>query len=120
MTAGLRAYVVDDEPGALKQVVQSLRSTGRVEVVGSATAADTALTEIPDRDVEVLFLDIHMPGTTGFELLERLTTSPATKAPSATAGQKRRPRRKSAAMAIPVGAQTGVITPCATDSSMPS
>lgn len=72
----LRAYVVDDEPGALRQVVQSLKSTGRVDVVGSATAADTALAEIPERDVEALFLDIHMPGTTGFELLERLTTSP--------------------------------------------
>lgn len=76
MTGALRAYVVDDEPGALKQVVQSLRSTGRVEIVGSATAAEDALAEIPDRDVEALFLDIHMPGITGFQLLERLTTSP--------------------------------------------
>ena len=74
MTARLRAYVVDDEPGALKQVVQSLKSTGRVEVVGTATAAQTALIEIPAREVEALFLDIHMPGMTGFELLERLRT----------------------------------------------
>jgi two-component system, LytTR family, response regulator len=76
MTGRLRAYVVDDEPGALKQVVQALRSTGRVEVVGSATTADIALADIPERNVEALFLDIHMPGTTGFELLERLTASP--------------------------------------------
>jgi len=45
-------------------------------VVGTATSAETALLEIPARDVEALFLDIHMPGMTGFELLERLTTSP--------------------------------------------
>jgi two-component system, LytTR family, response regulator len=76
MTGRLRAYVVDDEPGALKQVVQSLKSTGRVEVVGTATSAETALIEIPARDVEALFLDIHMPGMTGFELLQRLRTSP--------------------------------------------
>jgi len=76
VTARLRAYVVDDEPGALKQVVQSLRSTGRVEVVGTATSAETALIEIPAREVEALFLDIHMPGMTGFELLQRLTVSP--------------------------------------------
>src|SRR5262245_38742117 len=76
MTARLRAYVVDDEPGALKQVVQSLKSTGRVDVVGTATVAETALAEIPGGNVEVLFLDIHMPGLNGFELLERLTTSP--------------------------------------------
>ena len=76
MSGRLRAYIVDDEPGALKQVVQSLKATGRVDVVGTATSAETALIEIPARDVEALFLDIHMPGMTGFELLQRLTTSP--------------------------------------------
>jgi two-component system LytT family response regulator len=76
MSARLRAYVVDDEPGALRQVGGALRATGRVEVVGTATLAETALVEIPARHVEALFLDIHMPGTSGFELLERLTTSP--------------------------------------------
>jgi CheY-like chemotaxis protein len=76
MIGRLRAYVVDDEPGALKQVVQSLKSTGRVDVVGTATSAETALIEIPELDPEALFLDIHMPGMTGFELLQRLTVSP--------------------------------------------
>src|SRR5262249_23308956 len=76
MSGRLRAYVVDDEPGALKQVVQSLKTTGRVDVVGTATSAETALIEIPARGVEALFLDIHMPGMTGFELLQRLTASP--------------------------------------------
>jgi class 3 adenylate cyclase len=76
VTGRLRAYVVDDEPGALAQVVHTLESTGRVDVVGTATAAEAALAEIPDRDVEALFLDIHMPGITGFELLQRLSTSP--------------------------------------------
>jgi two-component system LytT family response regulator len=76
MTRRLRAYVVDDEPGALRQIVQSLRATGRVEVVGTATAAATALAEIAERDVDALFLDIHMPQLDGFELLRRLTTSP--------------------------------------------
>ena len=76
MSGRLRAYVVDDEPGALKQVVQSLKATGRVDVVGTATSAETALIEIPAREVEALFLDIHMPGMTGFEMLKRLTASP--------------------------------------------
>ena len=75
MTGRLRAYVVDDEPGALRQVTSSLKATGRVEVVGTATAAETALAEIPAHDVEALFLDIHMPGLSGFELLERLSAS---------------------------------------------
>jgi two-component system LytT family response regulator len=75
MSERLRAYVVDDEAGALKQVVQSLKATGRVDVVGTAGGAETALAEIPALGVEALFLDIHMPGMNGFELLERLTTS---------------------------------------------
>jgi len=76
MTGRLRAYVVDDEAGVLKQVVQSLKSTGRVDVVGTATSPETALIEIPERQVDALFLDIHMPEMTGFELLQRLTSSP--------------------------------------------
>jgi two-component system LytT family response regulator len=76
MSGRLRAYVVDDEPGAMKQVVQGLKATGRVDIVGTATSAETALIEIPAREVEALFLDIHMPGMTGFELLQRLTASP--------------------------------------------
>ena len=76
MSGRLRAYVVDDEPGALKQVVQSLKATGRVDVVGTATSAETALVDIPAREIDALFLDIHMPGMTGFDLLTRLTVSP--------------------------------------------
>jgi class 3 adenylate cyclase len=76
MTGRLRAYVVDDEPGALAQLAHTLEATRRVELVGTATNAATALAEIPQRDVEALFLDIHMPGTTGFELLQRLAASP--------------------------------------------
>ena len=76
MSGRLRAYVVDDEPGALKQVVQSLKATGRVDIAGTATSAETALVDIPTREVEALFLDIHMPGMTGFDLLRRLTVSP--------------------------------------------
>jgi hypothetical protein len=44
----------------------------------------------------------------------------ATKAPTATAGQYRNPRIRRAARAIPDGAHTGVMTPRATSSSIPS
>lgn len=76
MSGRLRAYVVDDEAGALKQVVQSLKATGRVEIVGTATSGENALVDIPTLAVDALFLDIHMPGMTGFDVLKRLTVSP--------------------------------------------
>jgi two-component system LytT family response regulator len=73
----LRAFVVDDEPLAVKRLIRLLNSTGRVDVTGSATDPHEALVALPDRPVDVLFLDIEMPGLTGFELLERLPSPPA-------------------------------------------
>ena len=44
----------------------------------------------------------------------------AANAPTATAGQNRPPRSSSATSAMPLGAQTGVITPCAIDRLIPN
>jgi len=68
----LRAYVVDDERLAVQRLTRLLEATGRVEVVGSATDPEDALTFLAHQPVDALFLDIQMPGLTGFELLERL------------------------------------------------
>jgi two-component system LytT family response regulator len=69
----LRAYVVDDERLAVERLARLLEATGRVEIAGSTTDPDAALAFLRARhDVDVLFLDIQMPGLTGFELLERL------------------------------------------------
>src|SRR5439155_21686595 len=70
MTGRLRAYVVDDEAGAVKQVVQSLKSTGRVDVVGTATSPETALIEVPERQVAAPFRDVHVPRMPGPEPLQ--------------------------------------------------
>jgi len=49
-----------------------LNATGRVTIVGSQTDPEAALAFLRDTPVDLLFLDIQMPGLTGFELLERL------------------------------------------------
>ena len=72
----LRAYIVDDELLAVKRLTRLLEATGRVEVAGSTTDPEAALTFLQRNPVDVLFLDIQMPGLTGFELLERLQTDP--------------------------------------------
>src|SRR5580765_1322977 len=71
MTA-LRAFVVDDEKLAVDRLVRLLEATGRVVISGSSTDAVDALTQLHHADIDVLFLDIQMPGLTGFELLDRL------------------------------------------------
>jgi len=76
VTSRLRSYLVDDEPLALKRLSRLLDATGRVRVVGSATDPEAALAYLSAHEVDVLFLDIQMPGMTGFELLARLPAPP--------------------------------------------
>jgi two-component system, LytTR family, response regulator len=49
-----------------------LEATGRVEIAGQATDPEQGLRAAADAAPDVLFLDIHMPGLTGFEVAERL------------------------------------------------
>jgi two-component system, LytTR family, response regulator len=72
----LRAYLVDDEPLALKRLSRLLAATGRVEVAGSETDPETALVFLSNQQVDLLFLDIQMPGMNGFELLSKLSSQP--------------------------------------------
>lgn len=70
----LRAYVVDDERLAVERLSRLLQATGRVELAGSTTDPEEALAFLREHAVDVLFLDIQMPGLTGFELPEALDT----------------------------------------------
>ena len=72
----MRVYVVDDEQLAVERLVRLLEATRRVTIAGSATDPVAALDFLRAHDVDVLFLDIQMPGLTGFELLERLERQP--------------------------------------------
>ena len=72
----LRAYLVDDEPLALKRLGRLLEESGRVEVIGSCTDPVEALSELGCNPPDLLFLDIEMPGMSGFELLARLIPQP--------------------------------------------
>ena len=68
----LRAFVVDDERLAVDRLVRLLEATGRVMVSGSSTDPVDALEQLHHADIDVLFLDIQMPGLNGFQLLERV------------------------------------------------
>src|SRR5438128_6435443 len=72
----IKAFLVDDEPLALKRLSRLLKATGRVEIVGTSTDPEDALVELSRLKPEILFLDIQMPGLSGFEMLARLLFQP--------------------------------------------
>lgn len=71
-----RAFLVDDESLALRRLERMLREDGRLEILGTATDPERAALEIELLAPDVLFLDIQMPGLTGFDLLGRLDRQP--------------------------------------------
>ena len=72
----LRAYLVDDEPLALERLCRLLERTGLVEVAGTTTEPETAVTALTENPPDVCFLDIQMPRLDGFEVLARLPSQP--------------------------------------------
>lgn len=73
----MRALVIDDERLARKELISLLAEHPQIEVIGEAVNADEAFEMINKLDPDLLFLDIQMPGKTGFELLEMLDRVPA-------------------------------------------
>ena len=74
----LRAYLVDDEPLALERLQRLLARFPQLQITGSATDPAEAVTTLNSaaHEIDVLFLDIQMPGINGFELLSRLAIQP--------------------------------------------
>ena len=68
----MKAFVLDDEPLAVKRLRRLLEDTGRIELAGSSSDPVAALEEVRRVRPDVLFLDIEMPGLNGFDFLERL------------------------------------------------
>ncbi len=72
----MRALIVDDERLARKELMKLLEEHPMIEVVGEAMNAEEANQMVNDLNPDLLFLDIQMPGKTGFQLLEELDAVP--------------------------------------------
>ncbi len=68
----LRAVLVDDEQLARDELGYLLGRIGGVEVIGHAGNGVEALTTIDRLQPDLVFLDVQMPGLTGFEVARRL------------------------------------------------
>lgn len=66
----MKAIIVDDERLARNELKRLLENFPSIEVIGEAANTDEASQLIEELQPDVAFLDIQMPGKTGFEWLE--------------------------------------------------
>src|SRR4029077_424697 len=74
----LRAVLVDDEQLARDELGYLLGQVGGVEVIGQAGNGLEALAAIDRLHPDVVFLDVQMPGLTGFEVARRMANDRTT------------------------------------------
>ena len=72
----MKALIIDDERLARKELMKLLEEHPSIEIAGEAMNADEAEKLIEELNPDLLFLDIQMPGRTGFQLLESLDSVP--------------------------------------------
>jgi len=76
VTTQLNALIVDDERLARSELRRLLAAHPDVAIAGEAANAAEAEALLSAGGIDVLFLDIQMPGASGFDLLERLEVVP--------------------------------------------
>ena len=72
----MKALVIDDERLARLELRRLLAAHPEVEIMGEARDGEEALALIAKLGPDLIFLDIQMPGMSGFDLLERLEDLP--------------------------------------------
>lgn len=73
----IKAMIVEDEPEALDLLSGLLESTGLATVVASTTDPQKAVDLLLLHEPDMLFLDIRMPGRSGFDILNEMNSQTA-------------------------------------------
>ena len=72
----MRAIIIDDERLARTELKKLLQDFPEIEVVDEAANAEEGIAKIDSLHPDLVFLDIQMPGKTGFEMLSELDRAP--------------------------------------------
>ncbi len=72
----IKAIIIDDERLARNELKKLLMDYPEIEVVAEAANVGEGIEKIENMNPELIFLDIQMPGKTGFDLLSELDKSP--------------------------------------------
>lgn len=73
----MKAIIVEDSRLARVELKELLKAHPEITLCGEAENAEDALLLLEDESIDLIFLDIHLPGKNGFEFLEMLDTVPA-------------------------------------------
>ncbi|HVZ96440.1 MAG TPA: LytTR family DNA-binding domain-containing protein [Chitinophagaceae bacterium] len=71
-----KCVILDDEPMARSFLERYCAKTPGLELVGSFSNAEEAFEYIRQNEIDILFLDVEMPGDNGFQLLDKLMYMP--------------------------------------------
>ena len=72
----MKAIIIDDERLARAELRKLLQEFPEIEIVDEAANADEGISKIESHNPDLIFLDIQMPGKTGFDLLAELDRAP--------------------------------------------
>lgn len=72
----IKTILIDDEPLAIAELKVMLQKYAEIEVIDIAVNAVEAVAKIEEHKPQLIFLDINMPGKSGFEMLEDLDEAP--------------------------------------------
>ena len=67
---------IDDEPLALKQIAGYIQKTPFLELKGQFESAFEAISFLNENEVDLMFVDIHMPDLSGMEFVKSLNNPP--------------------------------------------
>jgi two-component system, LytTR family, response regulator len=68
-----KAIIIDDERLAREELKILLKDINDIEIVGEADNIEKSITEIQNKNPDIIFLDIQLGKETGFELLEKIS-----------------------------------------------
>lgn len=71
-----KVLLIDDERLARNELKKLLQDFPEIEVIGEAANADEGIEKIESLNPDLIFLDIQMPGKTGFDMLAQLDSAP--------------------------------------------
>ena len=72
----MKAIIIDDERLARTELRKLLQEFPEIEVEDEAANVDEGISKIENYNPDLIFLDIQMPGKTGFDLLAELDRAP--------------------------------------------